>query len=358
MAEPVLSCYRPEDLVAFAAGLFQAAGLAAERAQIVARQLVEADLMGHDTHGLQLAAPYLAALADGGMQAAGEPLVVADRGAVVTWDGQRLPGVWLTERAVQLGIDRAQSHGSATIVVRRSHHIGCLATYLPIATEAGCMAIIASSDPSQASVAPFGGRQAVFTPDPLAIGIPTDGDPILIDISASITTNGMSARLQRRGQRYPGPWALDGSGRVSDDPAVLAAEPPGTILPIGGRDHGHKGYGLALGIEALTQALGGHGRADPAEGWGAAVFVQILDPAAFGGFDAFTRQSGWLAQACRSNAPAPDITAVRLPGERALARRRQALAEGLALQPDIMPALAPIAAEQGVPLPPTRLRPR
>src|SRR2546426_526619 len=113
------------------------------------------------------------------------------------------------------------------------------------ATARGLMITIASSDPADASVAPFGGRKAVFTPDPVAVGIPTDGDPILVDISASITTNGMSNRLRREGKRFPGAWAIDAAGRETDDPAALYADPPGTILPIGGAGYGHKGYGLA-----------------------------------------------------------------------------------------------------------------
>jgi LDH2 family malate/lactate/ureidoglycolate dehydrogenase len=318
----------------------------------VAAGLVEADLLGHTTHGLGLAPAYLRELESGAMTARGEPAVVADRGAAVTWDGRRLPGVWLTARAVDLAAERAAAHGVATVVVRRSHHIACLAAFLQRATDRGMMVTVASSDPAAASVAPFGGRQAVLTPDPIAAGIPTDGDPILIDISASVTTNGLSDRLRREGKRFPGPWALDAAGRPTDDPAALFADPPGTLLPTGGADHGHKGYGLALLIEALTQGLGGFGRADGPTGWGASVFVQAFDPAAFGGADAFRRQTGWTAAACRNSPPAPGVDAVRLPGERGLAHKRRALAEGVALYPGILAALAPHAERLGV-IPPS-----
>src|SRR5262249_46645297 len=147
------------------------------------------------------------------------------RGAVVVWDGERLPGVWLTARAIELAVARAKQHGLCAIAVRRSHHIACLASFLPIATDAGMMAMIACSDPSDAHVAPYGGTRALFTPDPIAAGIPTDGDPILVDISASITTAGMSSRLRRAGERFPGQWAIDAEGRPTDDPNVLAATP-------------------------------------------------------------------------------------------------------------------------------------
>ena len=96
---------------------------------------------------------------------------------------------------------------------------------------------------------------------------------------------------------------------------MLFNEPKRTRLPLGGLDAGHKGYALALLIEAATGALAGHGRADPHEGWGATVFAQVLDPAAFGGNEEFARQIDWLAVACRHATPRPGAPGVRLPGE-------------------------------------------
>jgi LDH2 family malate/lactate/ureidoglycolate dehydrogenase len=343
--------YRAEDLTRFAEALFQAAGLESEKAGATARHLVEADLMGHTTHGLAQVPGYLEEIEAGLMARTGEPKVIADRGAAITWDGGTLPGIWLTDKALALAAARARSHGLAAVAIGRSHHIGCLAVYLRQATDQNLMAIIASSDPSEATMAPFGGLAAVFTPDPIAFGIPTDGDPILVDISASITTNGMTARLRREGRRYPGLWAQDAAGRPSDDPAVLAATPPGSLLPTGGTDHGHKGYGLALAVEALTQGLAGHGRAEKPTSWGANVYVQVIDPAAFGGGEAYLRETGWLARACRAAAPAPGIAAVRRPGERALALRRRGLAEGLGLYPGIMAGLTGWASKLEVPAP-------
>ena len=340
--------YRTADLIHYTTALFAAAGCDGDKPRIITAGLVEADLLGHTTHGLQLAPAYLAELASGGMTAQGEPHILAERRAAITWDGRRLPGVWLTAKAVDLAVERAIECGTATVVIRNSHHIGCLAAFLQRATDRGMMIVIASSDPAGASVAPFGGRTPVFTPDPLAVGIPTDGDPILIDISASITTNGLAGRLRKEGQRFPGEWALDAAGTPTDDPGALYADPPGTLLPTGGRDHGHKGYALALMIEALTQGLGGFGRADAPTGWGASVFVQIHDPAAFGGLDAFRKQTGWLAEACRNSPAVPGGEPVRLPGERGLANKRRALTEGVSLYPGILEALAPHARKLGV----------
>ena len=205
--------------------------------------------------------------------------LIADRGAAITWDGETPAGHLADGQGAGVSPPTAPAlHGLAAVAIRRSHHIGCLAVYLRGRPTRNLMAIVASSDPSEATMAPFGGVAAVFTPDPIAFGIPTDGDPILVDISASITTNGMTGRLRREGRRYPGLWAQDAEGRPTDDPAVLAATPPGSLLPTGGTDHGHKGYGLALAVEALTQGLAGHGRAEKPTTWMANVYVQVMDP--------------------------------------------------------------------------------
>ena len=338
-------------LTDFARGLLVAAGLDATIASDVADVLVEGDLLGHDTHGLALLAGYLGEIDKGGMARSGTYEVVNARGAAALWDGRRLPGPWLVRRAMQAAATMARTHGTGTIVIRRSHHIACLAAYLREATSQGFVMQLQTSDPNVASVAPFGGTQAVFTPDPLAIGFPTEGDPVLIDISASLTTNGMSNRLRAQGRQFEHAWLIDAHGTETRDPAVLFAEPPGTILPIGGKSAGHKGYGLALLVETLTGGLAGFGRADPKEGWGATVHLQLIDPEAFGGLAALTRQTQWLADASRASRPVAGGPPVRLPGEHGLRRRREQLAGGVTLHPAILPALAPWAQRLGVPLP-------
>jgi LDH2 family malate/lactate/ureidoglycolate dehydrogenase len=337
--------YRAESLRVFAAELLARAGLDASLADATAEILVEGDLLGHDTHGLALLASYLSELESGRMSKRGSFCVISERAGSALWDGMRLPGPWLVLAAIDDAMARARHCGTGTVVIRRSHHIACLAAYLQRATERGFVLLLACSDPNSASVAPHGGTRAVFTPDPLAFGVPTSGDPVLIDLSASLTTNGMTARLNRHGRKLDRPWLLDAEGRATDDPGVLFNEPKGTILPTGGLDAGHKGYALALIIEMLTGAIAGFGRADPKEGWGATVFVQAIDPAAFGGTAAFERQADWLVDACRSNPPRPGVESVRLPGQRGLALKREQLQRGVEVQQDIMPALLPWASK-------------
>ena len=339
-----------DSLVIFADALLMRVGLEPDKARTVAEILVEAYLLGHTTHGLALLAGYLGEIEKGAMTKSGAPRVLADFPSAVTWDGQRLPGPWLVVRALELAAARAKTNGTCTVVIRRSHHIACLAAYLKPVTDEGLMVLLSCSDPNVASVAPFGGRTAVMTPNPFAAAWPTEGDPVMLDASASITTNALTSRLRAEKKKFPGQWALDAAGQPTDDPAALFTTPPGTLLPTGGVDHGHKGYAFGLLVEALTGGLGGHGRADPKEGWGASVFVQVMSPALFGGERNFRRQTEYLTAACRANPPRPGVARVRLPGEKGLRRRAEQLANGVELHPGILSALVPWAEKLGVPL--------
>ncbi len=341
--------YAAADLTQLAAALCRAGGMETEKAAVVAEVLVEGDLMGHDTHGLALLPPYLDGLASGDMQGRGDPTVLSGTPVVETWDGGKLPGPWLVRRAGDLAAERAGQFGLAAVAIRRAHHIACLAAYLPRLVERGFVAQIWSSDPATASVAPWGGTRRIITPNPLAAGWPGPDGPVMIDISMSITTNGMTARRRAEGTRFPFDALLTPEGQPTDDPETFFQG--GTLLPLGGMAAGHKGFGLGLLVEALTSGLAGAGRAEAPGGWGANVLVLVIDPARFGGAEGFLRESGWIAEAVRTNPPVTGGAPPRLPGERAWQRRAAALAEGVALHPSIPPALAARAAAAGLPMP-------
>ena len=339
----------PQSWRAFAAAILQRAGLPDEPSEAVARGLVEADLYGHTTHGLALLADYVDEIAAGTMAADGRPEVLADAGAAVTWDARRLPGVWTSMLAVDEAVARAAAHGIGAVAIRRSHHIACLAAYLEAPARAGSLILIFSSDPSAAHVAPFGARTPVLTPDPVAAGIPAAPDPILIDVSMSITTAGMVSKAAAAGERMRGRWLVDPDGQPTDDPTAL--KHGGALLPIGGLDHGHKGFALGLLVEALTQGLSGYGRADHPTAWGAGVLVIAFAPSRFAGSEAFLRQTSWLADAARNANPIAPATPVRLPGQLALDRKRQAERTGLVLEPSILDELAGLGRRFDVAMP-------
>jgi LDH2 family malate/lactate/ureidoglycolate dehydrogenase len=347
--------FSAESLERFGRSLLLAAGLDDARARAVAEVLLEGDLLGHTTHGFALLPRYLEALRDNSMETQGDPLLVADHGSALTWDGRYLPGPWLVRRALGAARERLAEHPVVTVVIRRSHHIGCLQAYLKPMTDAGLIILLSCSDPASRTVTPHGGAAARYSPNPIAAGIPAPGEPILIDISTSTTANAGCLRAAVAGERLPGPWLIDRDGRPTDDPQVLFGGKGGSLLPLGGTDLGYKGFALALLVEALTNALGGHGRADQASRWGASVFLQLINPEYFGGSAAFVRETGCFAQSCRETPVPAGQPSVRLPGHAALARRAHQLAHGVELHPTILPGLIPWADKLNVTVP-NRLR--
>ena len=134
-------------------------------------------------------------------------------------------------------------------------------------------------------------------------------------------------------------------------PAVHTADGEGTPPPLRWDSPPPAARSLALLVEALTGGLAGHGRADPPEGWTGTTFVQVFDPDAFGGLDAFRRQMDAVAAAARGAKPRPGVDRIRLPGERGLACYRDQIAHGVALYPAILPALAAWAQKYDVEAP-------
>ncbi len=338
-------------ITAFARDCLSGCGVPAEPAGSVARGLVEADLLGHATHGLALLADYVEEIEEKRMEVQGRPAVLADKGAVATWDARRLPGIWTTDLAIAESAKRAKQFGLGAVALRRSHHIACLAAFLEQPARDGLVVLVFSSDPAESKVAPFGAVTPVLMPDPIAIGIPGSPDPVLIDISTSITTMALTNRIKREGGLMPGPWLIDAQGRPTDDPQVI--DKGGALLPIGGIDHGHKGFGFGLLVEMLTQGLSGYGRADKPTDWGAAVLVLVFDPVAFGGLDPFLRQADFIAEACRAATPASADAPVRLPGQAGLARKRRALKDGVPVNGRIGQSLEELSNKLNVTLPGT-----
>lgn len=339
-------------LEAFARALFEAAGLDADKADTLAQLLVLTDALGRRTHGLAMAPLYLAELAKGTMARSGEPEVVTQRGVVALWDGGYLPGQVVVARAIDWALPRAAEYGIAAVTIRRSHHIGCLAALALRAVEQGFVALIANSDPAGARVAPYGGTEALFTPDPFAIGYPGTPNPVLVDICASITTTSMTRQKVAEGTSFAQPWLLDHAGVPTADPRVLEhTTQRGSLQLIGGLDHGHKGFGLALMVEALSQGLAGHGRLDAPKRWGGNTYVQIIEPDLFAGRDAFAAQMDHFGDRCRSNRPIDAARPVRLPGDAATRALTAARRDGITYDDTTWAALARAAAPLGVALP-------
>lgn len=332
--------------------LFVAAGLNHERAESVSRLLVLTDMMGRSTHGVSQVKLYLDQLASGGMSKTSDYKVVRDTGATMVWDGDYLPGLWLVERALAVGYERLRKHGVVTFSIKHSHHIGCLAALVKDAADRGYFVTLLSSGPHGKYVAPFGGTQALFSPNPIAYGIPSRVRPVLVDMTASITTVSMTREKVKNGTQFDRPWMLDSTGHPTTDPRVLeVSDPRGSMMLLGGLDSGHKGFGLAIMVEALTQALSGHGRKDAPKRWGASVYLQLIDPDAFSGLEAFCDQMDFFIDACHANSPVDAAVPVRLPGEQADKNIQAAQINGIFVSTQTRAELVECANKLGVPIP-------
>lgn len=344
--------YRKEDLIKLSMQLLQGHGLNVSRAATVATTLLESDLMGHTTHGLALLPVYLRELKSGGMRREGEPEIIRDSEAAFSWNGRYLPGPYLVHRAIDQAILRVKAKNPVvTGTIQKAHHIGCLAAYLEKATEQGLMILLSCSDPRNATVAPFGGLQGMYSPNPIAVGIPTEEDPILIDISMSATANGYIIQREKAGELLPHRWLQDAQGQATDDPKAFFETPPATILPLGNQDSGYKGFALGILVEALTSALGGFGRSSKPENWGGSVFLQLIDPEGFAGLGYFKKEMSHFAEMARDNPVPAGQAPVRMPGQRARQLRSAQMRSGVELYPGILPALLPFIESLGLEAP-------
>jgi uncharacterized oxidoreductase len=308
----------PDRLTRFAAALFVAAGAPPADAEAVAEHLVDANRSGHDSHGVVRAPAYLQAIAEGRTVPGAELRLERDDGATAILDGGWNFGQLVAARAMALACERARAHGVAVVLAYRSAHVGRLGAYVEQAAAAGLVGVMmANNHGAGAQVAPFGGVARRLATDPMAFGMPTDDPdaPIVLDMATSVVAEG-KVRVARNAERaVPEGWLLDGAGQPSAEPAALYGDPRGALLPLGG-EAGHKGFGLALVVEALAGALSPAGTTRPDfERGGNALFVMAIDPQRFAGREAFEASLGGLGREVRQPPFREGASEVLLPGE-------------------------------------------
>jgi LDH2 family malate/lactate/ureidoglycolate dehydrogenase len=346
--------YHMQDLLTLAQAMLTAAGQSEDHAKDVAATLVEADLLGYTTHGIQFLPQYCDALEKGAMTSDGEMTLVSDKGGCLVYDGNLISGPRCMQRAVAEALRRSGEQGVVTALIRRAHNTACLATYLLPVIEAGRIGLIFVSGPGSKAVAPPGGREGRFSTNPFAAGFPTGDDPVLIDMASSATTNRMTERLARQGLQHTGEPMLDADGNLSNDPNVLVGGGGGSIRPFGGEANEHKGYAIALMIEALSACLSGGGRAmikKTGQVAGSSAFIQIINPEFFAGEGPFLSEMQALTTWLQETPPRPGSSGVRVPGQRAFAARRDRLENGVELHDSIRPHVEPVAERYGLKFP-------
>ncbi len=341
--------YNRNELLNFGTEVLNKAGMRPEQAEITTEILLQSDELGFTTHGVSLIPYYTPELEAGKMQESDSYEVINDTGSTFVWNGNYTPGLWLTKQAVDTAVERARKHGVATGTIFKAHHIGCLSTYIKQVTDQNMICILTTSDPSGQLVAPFGGVDPVLTPNPWAIGYPTNGQPVIIDTVTSICTFSKVREHLNTGEPFPYPMVQDKNGKASTDANVI--NDGGSILPIGGTEYGHRGYCFSLMVEMLTQGLSGHGRADDVTRWGGNVYIQVIDPQAFAGIEAFKTQMDKLSELCKASRPAEGFKEVMLPGEINLSCVEESKSLGIRVNDETLARLQEVSAQYKVDFP-------
>lgn len=309
--------------------IFAAAGCSPAEAQRIAAHLVEANLVGHDSHGVIRVTSYVQWLRAGKVLANQTIQVVFENEVIAVVDGQFGFGQSIGEQAMQLGIEKSARHGVAVIALRCSGHLGRIGDWPLMAARSGKLSLhFVNTTGAGILVAPHGGIERRLSANPIAAGIPVAGaSPLILDMSACTIAEGKIRVALNKGVAVPENCLIDARGRPTTDPRVFYANPPGAILSIAG----HKGYGLAILCEVLAGALTGGGCSNPqnADRVLNGMLSIILDPAFFQSDPTFAAEiQRFIAWVKSSEKTTPDGE-ILMPGEIEERTKTQRLREGI-----------------------------
>jgi LDH2 family malate/lactate/ureidoglycolate dehydrogenase len=319
-------------------------------AAFVSDSLVQADLWGHQSHGVLRTGWYLARLQSGVMKAATQPKLVVDAGGVAVIDAQDGVGQVVTRFAAQEALRRAKLHGVSSVAVRNSNHFGTCMYYTRMAAEQGCvMMLMTNGGPA---IAPWGGRKKVIGTNPWSVSCPAGKHPpLMMDMANTGVARGKIYLARQRRETIPPGWALTADGEPTTDPQAAI---DGIILPMAG----HKGYAIAVVVDMLSGVLSGSAflsgvngpyKTDLRSGAGhflTAVHIEAFQP--LGEFNA--RMDAYIAE-LKSVPLAQGSDGIFYPGEIEARNDLRYRDQGIELPDDTVADLVRIGAEAGIPLP-------
>jgi len=334
-----------------------ASGSSSTEATTVADNLVLANLCGHDSHGVGMLPRYLKAVREGGLKPNRGIRVVLDTGSLLTLDGQRGYGQVVGEQAMQLGISRAQTHGSCIMTLGNAHHLGRIGHFAEMAVAQGLVSLHFVNVLARPVVAPFGGADGRYGTNPCCIGVPLAGrEPFVLDFATSRVAQGKMRVAHNEGRRAEPGTLIDEHGFPTTDPGVVVVPQSnglfGALLAFGE----HKGYGLALACELLGGALTGsgtwHNASDPAAHTIVNGMLTILiDPAKLGTQAVFEQESLAFIDWLRAAPVACGFDAVHIAGDPERHSRAQRQALGIPLDEQTWRELVAAGHNVGVTLP-------
>lgn len=326
-----------------------AGGSEAREAQIVAENLVTANLTGHDSHGIGMIPRYIESLQEGGLRPNRHPEIKFDGAALVALDGQAGYGQVIGMEATAIAIERAKKHGVCVMALANSHHLCRIGQWAEQAVTEGLVSISFVNVISRSIVAPFGGRDARFGTNPCTIGIPLPGQPpFILDMATSGVAQGKVRVAHNKGQKMPPGLLLDDQGNPTLDARFGVIEPFGALTTFGL----HKGYGLAVVCELLGGALSGGGTWHTADRSKKRVLNGMLsiliDPAKLGTAAPFEREARAFIAWVKKSPPAPGHDRVRIAGDPERETRARREKEGIAVDHTTWKEILAAGAKVGV----------
>lgn len=282
--------------------------------EIVGDHLVNANLAGHDSHGLVRLPQYHAQLVNGKIDVKAEPKVEVDSGAFVLLSSEQSWGQVGAAAATRTAIARAEQFGFSCVGLRSSPHIGRVGVYPLAASKAGYVAQAWCNCGGAARVAPWGGTDARLATNPIALSFPSHDEPILVDITTSVVAEGKVRIAKNAGKDVPVGWILDKNGQSTTNPADLYEG--GTILPLGGEAFGHKGFALAMMADLFAGVLINSGCGlMPGIPLCNGLLLIVIDPSKFGNRDEVLDRLTAYADYLRQSKTKPGTDEILLPGE-------------------------------------------
>jgi uncharacterized oxidoreductase len=338
---------RSDNLKAVARQIFAKAGSLPRECDLLADHLIEANLKGHDSHGIGMIPAYIAALKVDELKLNASPRLISETGSTLVLDGGLGLGQSIAHDAMAMGIERANAHGSSIVALHNSHHIGRIGHWAEQCAAAGLVSIHFVNVIAEPVVAPFGGTVARVVTNPISIGIPREGHAaVIVDFATSRLAHGKIRVAYNKGITVPEGTLIDAAGHPTNDPAALFTDPRGAILPFGE----HKGWTLAFACEALAGALTG-GEAIKGVVTRKAIVNNMLSiliaPNRIGTAPSYFRELEEMITWVQSPAPGADPT-VLLPGDPERKTRTERLRDGIPVDPATWAQILAAAAEIGV----------
>ena len=319
-----------EELESLTAQMVEKLGSPPEEAALVAKALARANLTGHDSHGIIRLEQYAGLVREGNIVPGGKITIVSETPAVALVDGGWNFGQVVAYRVVDIAMEKARKLGIGAVALRNSNHVGRLGEYTLEVARQGLLAIATLNNHGRGNlVAPFGGSDGRLATNPMSIASPGPEQPLLMDITTSVTAEGKIRVKRNAGEKLPEGWIIDNQGRPSTDPNDLYTDPRGAILPMGG-PVAHKGYALGMMVDVLSGALSGAGCSQSATArLGNAMFLCVIDLEKFVPREEFDEHVRILIDHVTASPPAPGFERILLPGEPEMLAEEQRSRDGI-----------------------------